>query len=278
MSLHTSMGVGGPAEAMAFPSTVSEVVDLINRSERSGIPLCPLGAGSNLLVRDGGIRGIVLNMTRLSACAEMKGERLRAEGGMSYPRLSTRAQERGLSGLEFAVGIPGTVGGAVVMNAGIPGAETKDALEELTLVVKGGEVVTLSAQSIPFAYRSATLPEGVVVAATFKLSKSTPAEVGERVRSLLARRRETQPLAFPNVGSIFKNPAKDRAGRLIEAAGLKGETRGGAQISDRHANFIINRGGASANDVLDLIDLARCRVRERFGIELELEVRVIGDG
>ena len=276
MTRHTSLGIGGPAEAMVFPSRKEEVIDLIKRVEGEGIAYVPLGCGSNLLVRDGGLRGIVINLTRFSDCRDLDGDRIWAEGGMSYPRLSTRAQERGLSGLEFAIGIPGTVGGAVVMNAGIPDAETKDQLEEVTLVGEGGKVVTLPREAIAFGYRTAKLPRGVVIAASFRLRRSTPEEVGERVRRLLARRRETQPLSFPNVGSIFRNPPGRHAGRLIEEAGLKGATRGGAQISERHANFIINRGGASAADVLALIELARRAVFEKFGVSLETEVRVEG--
>jgi UDP-N-acetylmuramate dehydrogenase len=276
MTGHTSLGIGGPAEAMVFPSRQEEVIELVKRAEGEGIAYVPLGCGSNLLVRDGGLRGVVINLTRLSDCRNLDGDRIWAEGGMSYPRLSTRAQERGLSGLEFAIGIPGTVGGAVVMNAGIPDAETKDPLEEVTLVGEGGKVATIPRDAIPFGYRSAKLPRGVVIAARFRLRRSTPTEVGERVRRLLARRRETQPLSYPNVGSIFRNPPGRHAGKLIEEAGLKGATRGGSQISERHANFIVNRGGASAADVLALIDLARRAVFEKFGVSLEQEVRVEG--
>lgn len=276
MSHHTSLGVGGPAEVMVFPSNLEEVVELVKRAEGSGIPLFPLGCGSNLLVKDGGIDGIVLNLTRLSSFRDEKGECLWAEGGISYPRLSAQAQERGLSGLEFAIGIPGTVGGAVVMNAGIPDRETMHIVKELTLVGKEGTVVTLPRESIPFGYRSVKLPWGIVVGARFVLQRSTPQAVEEQMRLLLSRRRETQPLSYPNVGSVFKNPPGDSAGRCIESVGLKGTVQGGAQISTRHANFIVNRAEATAADVLRLVDLARQSVRDRLGIDLEPEVRIVG--
>lgn len=276
MSRHTSLGIGGPAEAMVFPTRCGELIELVKRSEAEGVSLFPLGAGSNLLVRDGGLPGIVVNLTRFSGCRDQGADRIYAEAGMGYPRLSLRAQAQGLSGLEFAVGIPGTVGGAVVMNAGIPGAETKDLLEELTVVGKGGDLLVIPAASIPFGYRSSDLPWGLVIGALFRLRPSSPEVIEERARILLLRRRETQPLSFPNVGSVFKNPPGDYAGRLIELAGLKGVQRGGAQIAERHANFIVNRGGSCASDVLELIDLARRSVLDRFGVTLETEVRVVG--
>lgn len=273
---YTSMKIGGPADAMVFPKSVSDLVDLMARLTRYALPYFVLGGGSNLLVRDGGIGGVVIHPKLLNRIGTESATALTAEAGVSYPKLSLFAAEKGLSGLEFAVGIPGTVGGAVVMNAGIPGEETASVLSGITLVDEAGKVQRLRKEQVAFGYRSAALPKGVVVSASFSLSPAPAAEIDEKIKRLLQRRRETQPLSFPNVGSVFKNPAGDFAGRLVEAAGLKGRRSGAAQISERHGNFIINRGEATAKEVLALIGEIRQKVQAEFGILLEPEVKVVG--
>jgi len=273
---YTSFKVGGPAEVMVFPKTVSEVVFLMERISSQDLPWFILGGGSNVLVRDGGIEGVVLHLKHLQQIEEKDAGLLVAEAGVSFPKLSTTAKERGLSGLEFAIGIPGTVGGAVVMNAGLPNEETEAVLKELTLVDETGEMKTCPRAEVPFGYRSAHLPRGVVVSASFQLAGAPAEQIEEKMKRLLKRRRETQPLSFPSVGSVFKNPENGYAGKIIETCGLKGLRRGGAQISERHGNFIINCGSAKAEDVLELIRMTRERVQEAKGIVLEPEVKVVG--
>jgi len=275
---YTSMKIGGPADAMVFPKSISDMVDLLERLNRSALPYFVLGGGSNLLVRDGGIAGVVIHLKHLNRIETAGPAGLTAQAGAPYPKLSLFAAERGLSGLEFAVGIPGTVGGAVAMNAGIPGEETAAVLEEIILADEAGGVRRVPKGEIAFGYRSAALPKGVVVSASFSLSPAPAAEIDEKMKRLLQRRREMQPLSYPNVGSVFKNPEGDFAGRLIEAAGLRGRRSGGAQISEKHGNFIINRGEATAESVLALIEEIRQKVRAEFGILLEPEVKVVGRG
>jgi len=272
MSAYTTLAVGGPAAAMVFPRTVEEVAWLMRRR----LDFFVLGAGSNLVVRDGGIAGVVINTRYLDAVEATQADTLTAQCGTLYPRLAVHAQRHGLSGLEFAAGIPGTVGGAVVMNAGIPEQETASMLKEVTLVEEDGRIVSYKREALHFEYRRGTLPRGVVVSACFGLRPAPCEEIKTRMAQLLARRRETQPLSHPNVGSVFKNPPGDFAGRLIEKAGLKGYRMGDAQISERHANFIVNHGQASARDVLDLIHMMGRRVETECGVRLETEVKVVG--
>lgn len=280
---YTSMKVGGPADAMVFPKSVSDVIDLMELLDQHHLPYFILGGGSNLLVKDGGMAGVVihlkhLNQIEMTGAAEVQGgtRDVTAQAGVSYPKLSLFAAEKRLTGLEFAVGIPGTVGGAVAMNAGIPGEETAAVLKEITLVDDAGRVQRIPKGQIKFGYRSAVFPKGVVLSAAFSLFPAPAEQIDEKMRGLLQRRRETQPLSFPNVGSVFKNPKGEFAGRLVEEAGLKGHRAGGAQISEKHGNFIVNRGAATAKEVLALIELIRQKVEATRGIVLELEVKVVG--
>ncbi len=273
---YTSLKIGGPADVMAFPKTVTEVVAVMKRVSQHQLPFFVLGGGSNVLVLDGGIEGVVIQLDRLNRITRVDTRLLFAEAGVSYPKLSTHAMGCGLSGLEFAAGIPGTVGGAVAMNAGIPGEETWEVLKEIAFVDDKGEFEVIPAEYVRHGYRSAALPKGVVVSACFSLSQAPVEQIEETIKGLMKRRRETQPLSFPNVGSIFKNPAGAYTGRLVEEVGLKGYSVGGAQISDRHGNFIINRDNALARDVLDLIKKVVHKVRQERGVKLELEVRIVG--
>ncbi len=276
MAPYTSLKVGGAADLMVFPKDTHEVADLMKRIAPYSLPVFMLGAGSNLLVRDGGLPGVVISLRHLNRIARVGETRLLAQGGVMFPRLSLYAMGCGLSGLEFAVGIPGTVGGAVEMNAGIPGMETQQVLTDVTVVDDRGDLERIPREYIRFDYRSSDLPWGPVVSATFALSPAPLPVIESRVRELLARRRETQPLTFPNMGSVFKNPPGDYAGRLIESVGMKGHRIGDAQVSEKHGNFIVNRGKASAREVLLLIQKVKEKVRRERGIQMALEVRVVG--
>jgi UDP-N-acetylmuramate dehydrogenase len=243
---------------------------------RLRLPYFVLGAGSNLIVRDGGIAGVVLHLKHLKQVVQVGTDTLVAGAGASYPRLSVYAQKHGLGGLAFAAGIPGTVGGAVVMNAGIPNHETAAVLKEVTVVDHSGAVTSHKTEAIHFEYRHGRLPVGVVTSATFGLTPASPEAIQSEIERLLTARRESQPLSLPNVGSVFKNPPGDFAGRLVEKVGLKGERIGDAQISPRHANFIVNLGKATARDVLALIHAIGKRVERECGVTLELEAKIVG--
>jgi UDP-N-acetylmuramate dehydrogenase len=279
MSRHTSLRVGGPADALATPADRDELKALLRICHEHGLPRTLLGSGFNVLVRDAGLDGVVITLKKLRRLEERPGPSVFAEAGVSHASVTRFCQQRGLSGLEFAAGIPGTVGGWIVMNAGIGVREQKDVVTSIEIVtMDGGEQCTLTREQLDFRYRELSgLPEGaLVVAALFALSPSTPEVVKAQVDDLLGRRSDTQPLDVPSCGSVFRNPEGDFAGRLIESAGLRGERIGGAQISPVHANFIANLGGATADDVLALIERARERVREQSGVELATEVKIMG--
>ncbi len=278
LARHTSLRVGGPADALAAPASRDELARVLAVCAEHGVPRLVLGAGFNTLVLDGGLDGVALQLSRLRRLEQEDGG-LRAEAGVSHHRLTRFCVERGLSGLEFGAGIPGTVGGWAAMNAGIGTREVKDALRALEVMRPDGDAVEwLGRETLIFRYRGLEGPQpgAVIVSVLFAVSHSTPEAVQAHVDRLLARRAETQPLDLPSCGSVFKNPPGDFAGRLIEAAGLKGERIGGAEISRVHANFIVTRPGARAADVLALIERARDAVRARSGIELETEVRIVG--
>ncbi len=272
MAPYTSLKVGGVADAMAFPKTEDDVVALM----RARVPFFVLGAGSNLIVRDGGVAGLVIHTQYLDQMAQSGTDLLVAGGGASYPRLSVFARQHGLAGMSFAAGIPGTVGGAITMNAGIPGHETSDILKEVTLVRENGQVVSYKKEALHFEYRRGRLPRGIITSAVFSLTPTPAATIRTEMTHLLAERRRQQPLSQPNMGSVFKNPPGDFAGRLIEKAGLKGYQIGDAQISPRHANFIVNHGAATAREVCDLIRMAGRWVQDLCGITLEMEVKIVG--
>lgn len=277
LSRFTSLRVGGAADALATPPDREALRRCLRACAAQRLPLLVLGNGFNTLVRDGGIDGAVLRLQSLRGLRREGGGDLVAEAGVSHASLTRHCVEAGLAGLEFAAGIPGTVGGWVAMNAGVPDRELKDVVRAVELMDAEGASRCLPAAALRFEYRRAALPEGaVVVAAAFRVRESTREAVQGEVDRHLGRRARTQPLDVPSCGSVFKNPPGDFAGRLIEAAGLKGKRVGGAEISEVHANFIVNRGGATARDVLALIDAAREGVRERTGIELEPEVRIVG--
>ena len=277
LSRFTSLRVGGAADALAAPPDRAALHRCLRACAEHRLPVTVLGGGFNTLVRDGGIEGVVLRLQPLRALRRDPQGDLVAEAGVSHATVTRHCVEQGLAGLEFAAGIPGSVGGWVAMNAGVPEREVKDVVRAVEVMDAEGASRCLPAEALAFAYRRSRLPEGaVVVAAAFRVHQSTREKVQSEVDRHLAKRARSQPLDVPSCGSVFKNPPGDFAGRLIEAAGLKGERVGGAEISEVHANVIVNRGGATARDVLALIDEARRRVRERTGVELEPEVRIVG--
>jgi len=275
MSRHTTMKAGGEADLLIVPQDVDELRRVIQAAHRAGLPLMVLG-GSNVIVQEGGITGVVVKLSRLNRIRVAGPDRIEAEAGVLLPRLARAAARAGLSGLEFAIGIPGTVGGSVVMNAGTREGELAPRIASVTLMRWDGELVTLEREALHFRYRHAELPQGCVVGAAFVLQPAPAAGIEATMSRMLGERNATQPLHSPSAGCVFRNPQGDSAGRLIEAAGLKGYRIGDAQVSERHANFIINRGRARAGDILALIRHIGRRVERQFGVTLELEVKIIG--
>jgi UDP-N-acetylmuramate dehydrogenase len=275
MSRHTSLKVGGPADLMAVPDSAEDLERIMARAHEAGVPVSVIG-GTNLLVRDGGIRGVVLKLSRLQKVRFLDPVRLEADGGALMPRVARLASERGLAGLEFGIGIPGTVGGAVVMNAGTREGQMSDVLESLRLVKPDGRLLEIGRSEMDFGYRWSRIPAGVIVTARLKLRKGRREEIQREMRRLLEYRKTTQPLTVPNAGSVFKNPNGHAAAQMIESAGLKGLRIGDAQVSDRHANFIVNRGRATARDVMRLIRAVGKTVQGETGYDLELELRIVG--
>lgn len=274
---YTAYKVGGPADLYAEPDSVDELAALLAAARREEVPVFSLGGGTNLLVRDGGIRGLVIRLGKGFRTAEVDGERLVVGAAATLMRAAAAAEKAGLAGLEFGYDIPGTLGGALRMNAGCHGSEIRDVLAEVRGVDYEGNRVLLDPAEIRFSYRTAVFPrELILTGAVFALRRGDPAEVEALRKRYHEHRLRTQPKGR-SVGSVFKNPSGDYAGRLIEAAGLKGTRIGGAVVSAKHANFILNDSEATAADLEALIRLVRDRVRERHGVELELEARIVGD-
>ncbi len=279
MAKHTTWRIGGPADILAIPEDISQIEELLRLAIGHQIPYFVLGRGSNLLVRDGGIRGLVIKLGEAFSGYAIDGNEMTVKSGRTIVSTAHVAMKNGLSGLEFATGIPGTVGGAVVMNAGAHGSEMKDVLKWVQVLTPGGEVKFRSVGELDFHYRSSALRDSgdVVLSATFALASDNVEEMLAKVKRWSMRRQATQPLSFPSCGSVFRNPAGDHAARLIEVAGLKGKRIGDAMISDLHANFIVNLGHASAEEVMALMEYAKQQVLWQFGIELIPEVRLVGE-
>ncbi len=278
MSRHTTFRVGGPADYMYFPDSEEDLLNAINCARRAEMNCIIIGNGSNLVVRDGGIRGMVIVLGDAFADVRAEDTRIIAQAGVSMAKTACFAQERGLSGLEFASGIPGTLGGGCAMNAGAYGGQISDVLISARVLLDG-EIRTLSRDEMQMGYRT-TLPltrGGIVLSAIFELRRDDPAAILARMKDLNARRREKQPLNLPSAGSMFKRPEGHFAGALIQECGLKGARVGGAQVSEKHAGFVVNAGGATAADILNLVALVQRTVLERTGIALEMEPRVLGD-
>jgi len=276
LSEYTSFKIGGPADVVVEPADIEDVCLVVQQARRRKIPLFVLG-GTNLLVRDGGIRGIVMSLVRLRGIKEEPGSVLYAEGGVGMPTLIGYAIRHSLAGLEWAAGIPGTVAGCVVMNAGTKLGEMKDSVKAVRMVNMKGQLVEMEATQVRFEYRRALLPRGVVVGVWIQLKEGVRSEIERVVKDYLHYRRDTQPLALPSAGCVFKNPPNDSAGRLIEAVGLKGARVGDAEVSMKHANFMVNRGQARAADVTALIGKVRSAIRRLAGVRLDLELKIVGE-
>lgn len=279
LARHTTFRIGGPAELFVGAASEPALRRLQAVARDRQVPFRLLGLGSNVLLPDAGLTGIVARLIGDFLKVRYDGELVHAGAGLPLARLARQSLQRGLLGLEALAGFPSTVGGAVWMNAGSYGVEIKDVLESAELLLPDGTARELSTRELEPGYRRTNLPGSgaIVVRATFRLRSGDPAPALETLRDIDRRRRRSLPSGRPNIGSIFKNPEGDYAGRLIEECGLKGARSGGAQISERHANVIVNTGGALASDVLELMLQARGAVRERFGITLEPEVILVGE-
>ena len=273
-----SIKVGGPAETLLFPKNLGELRKVVRYAKRRKIPVLILGKGTNLIVRDKGIRGWVISLTQGMKKVEMDGEVVEAEAGLSLQHLVQFSIQKGLTGLEPFFGIPGTVGGGLVMNAGAWGVELKDVVASITLMKDDGEIVERPRSKLHFSYRKLILPSSwIILKGRFQLKKGKKDEILKKVKSYSKMRKGTQPLDYPSAGSIFKNPIEGPAGKWIEEIGLKGFTMGQAMVSERHANFVINLGKATAEDILNLMEFVEKRIYEKKGISLEREVRVVGE-
>jgi len=275
---HVTFRIGGPADVLVLPRSLDHLTAAVSWLYREGQPFVVLGRGSNVLIADRGIRGVVIKTGRGQEGVRFDGRRVIAGCGASLPHLSRTAATRGLAGLEFAAGIPGSVGGGVVMNAGAHGCSLSQVVHQVRVLTPGGERLW-SRDEMRFRYRQSRLQEepGILLAAELELTPGDPRECLGRLEEWLRTRSDTQPLGPPSSGCVFRNPVGDHAGRLIDVLGGKGMRAGGATVSDRHANYILNTGGATAVDVLKLIDDVRALVRERTGIDLEPEIKLIGE-
>jgi UDP-N-acetylmuramate dehydrogenase len=286
MSRHTSYAIGGPADVFAVPVDRNDLATLLREIMGKKLKCFVLGGGTNILVRDGGFRGIVISLQRMQAIKIEREYRsiggaftvIFVEAGVPLQKLLSFAVEEGLMGLEFTAGIPGTVGGAVCMNAGTASGEFGDVIDSVTLLSPEGNMVTMGREEMRFGYRTSAIPEGhVILEVRIILRHGDRNKIQEHVKEILSKRKQRQPAGLPNAGSIFKNPQEESAGKLIEAAGLKGKTVGGAQVSDKHANFIVNKGHAKASEVLTLMESMRQKVLQIHGVRLEPEIKIIGE-
>ena len=274
---YTYTHTGGPADWLAFPKNVEEVQTLVAYANDHQLPLTVLGNASNLIVRDGGIEGLTLILTRMNKIS-VTGNRVTAQAGAAYIETTIAARDHSLTGLEFAAGIPGSIGGAIFMNAGAYGGETKEVVESATVLLPDGTIKRLTNEELDFGYRHSSVQDnhGVVLDATFSLQPGDHDEIAAKMDELNARRAAKQPLDLPSCGSVFKRPTGYFAGKLIHDAGLQGYTAGGAQVSTKHAGFIVNIDHGTASDYVAVIHHAQQTVKEKFGVSLQTEVRIIG--
>ena len=278
MQKHTSWRIGGPAEIMVLPASADDIGQCLQFARERHIPLTVMGNGSNLLVKDNGIRGIVLKISRGFNKIVVSGPNITAEAGALVPLVAKKAAEAGLSGLEFAAGIPASIGGAVVMNAGAHGQSIDEVIREVTVLTPAGEMLVLKKEDIGFRYRKSGIDKNLIILqADFVLTPGDPLEIRAKNETNLIKRRRSQPLEYPSAGSVFANPPGQWAGWLIEQVGGKGMRVGDALVSEKHANFIVNVERATAEDVLQLIAQIKQKVFEKFNIELKLEVQVVGE-
>ena len=279
MTKHTSFHIGGPAELMAQPQSEAELQSLLLKAAEAAVPVTLVGNGSNLLVRDKGIRGLVIKLGSMLRDIKVSGNMLTFGSGVSLAQASKKAAELGLSGMEFAVGIPGSIGGAVYMNAGAYDGEMSKVVKSVRVMDAAGEVSELSAGELDFGYRHSALQGSskIVTSVTVELAAGDKQAIAEKMAYFSNRRITKQPLELPSAGSMFKRPPGYFAGTLIDQTGLKGYTVGGAQVSTKHAGFVVNIGGATAADVLQLISDVQAKVFAAHGVHLEPEVLVLGE-
>ncbi|MCL2507969.1 MAG: UDP-N-acetylmuramate dehydrogenase [Oscillospiraceae bacterium] len=277
LSAYTTFKIGGPAELMLLPSDIEILSAVVKKCHESGIMPFVLGSGSNLLIPDGGLKGVTLHMAGLTEFKLLPDSRIRCMAGGSVTKLCLFAQKHALSGLEFAYGIPGSVGGALYMNAGAYGGEFSQATESCRYLTAEGELKEMAAADMSLEYRHSVFQRGgmIITGVTLKLTPGDGGAVRAKMDDFMGRRRDKQPLNFPSAGSAFKRPEGHFAGELIERCGLKGRSVGGARVSEKHAGFIVNTGGATAEDVMALIELVRKTVLDETGILLEPEVKII---
>ncbi|WEV71416.1 UDP-N-acetylmuramate dehydrogenase [Lactobacillus sp. ESL0785] len=277
LSKYTFTKTGGPAEYLAFPKNEQELVQLVTAAKQEHLPLTVIGNASNLIIRDGGIAGLVLILTEMKEIT-ITGHTVTAQAGARIIDTAFTAAEAGLSGMEFAAGIPGSVGGAIFMNAGAYGGETCEVVQTVRVLTPAGEFKTYTNTEMQFSYRHSVVQdnEDVVVAATFALQPAAKAPILANMHYLNALRRYKQPLEYPSCGSVFKRPVGHYVGPMIIQSGLQGRQIGGAQDSLKHAGFIVNKGGATATDYLDLIHLIQKVIKQKFALDLQTEVRIIG--
>ena len=279
MSRHTTFRIGGPADYYVTPHSKEEIRDVIQACREAQIPYYILGNGSNLLVGDKGYRGVVIQIFKNFSDIQVEGLGIRAKAGALLSRIAKTAMTNGLTGMEFAAGIPGTLGGAVMMNAGAYGGEMKDILKEAVVLTENGEFLTLTAEELELGYRTSVIAKKryFVLEAKLALKKGASEEIQAIMEDLHGRRVSKQPLEYPSAGSTFKRPAGYFAGKLIMDAGLRGFSVGDAQVSEKHCGFVINKGRATAEDVRNLMDEVIRKVQETSGVTLEPEVKMLGE-
>ncbi|MGD6775465.1 UDP-N-acetylmuramate dehydrogenase [Sutcliffiella horikoshii] len=276
---HTTMKIGGPADVLVEPKSLEKLQETMETINKYKVKWTAIGRGSNLLVSDLGIEGVVIKLGNGMDHLELEGDEVHVGGGYSLIKLVTIISKKGLTGLEFAGGIPGSVGGAVYMNAGAHGSDMSKVLKKAHILFEDGKMEWLTADELNFSYRTSLLQKerpGICLEAVLNVEQGNREEVVAQLQKNKDYRRDTQPFSYPCAGSIFRNPLPDYAGQLIEKAGLKGHKIGGAKVSDMHANFIVNDDGAKAQDVLDLIEYIKETILEKYNVQLETEVEIIG--
>lgn len=278
LNLHTMTRMGGVADLFVSPETEEQVAFVVQYAYENKIPLLLLGNGSNMVVRDGGVRGIVLRLEKLNKI-KINGNRVIAESGSDIIDVSRAVAKETLSGLEFACGIPGSVGGAMAMNAGAYGGEVQDVILQCTVLTQSGEKLILSKEELELGYRKSIITKNgyYVLSAEFELQKGNQEEIDAKIADLTYQRESKQPLEYPSAGSVFKRPPGYFAGKLIQDSGLQGKGFGGAEVSTKHAGFIVNKNNATATDYISTIEMVKKTVKENFDVELELEVKIVGE-
>ena len=279
MSRHTTFRVGGPADFFVTPKTKEDVRDVIRVCKEVGMPYYIIGNGSNLLVSDAGYRGVIVQIYKEMNEVKVEGDLVKAQAGALLSGIAAKALGAELSGFEFASGIPGTIGGACVMNAGAYGGEMKDIVQNVTVLTREGEIRKLEKEELGFGYRASVIKDRgyVVLGAELMLVPGDKEEILARMQELKNKRVEKQPLEYPSAGSAFKRPEGYFAGKLVMDAGLSGYAVGGAKVSEKHCGFLINAGGATASDVMELIRQIQAKVKEQFGVQLEPEIQFLGE-